>query len=381
MKILHICLCGYYSEGWSYQDNLLAEQNLLDNHEVHVITSQYVRTTGNKIEKVQSHRYTDDMGINITRIPFEFEYLGNLKDKIRTYKNLFTSIETIKPEVIFIHGLQFYDLNIIAEYKKQYPDVKIYGDNHATKHNSGKNILSNLLLHRIFYKNIIQKNKWIFEKIFYITPDSKIFLERTYNLKKNLEFLPLCGREYNEEEIKILKEKIFKKEKLKNNNLLFIHSGKMDKDKKTIEVLTAFQSLKSNNAKLFLIGSFSDDIRREALELIKNSKNIDYLGWKSSDELEEYLCAADVLLQPGSQSIVFQQGISCGCAMILEENINTKFLIENNGILLRRIEDLNEVLNSFVEDRKIVEEYKYNSYKFSKSVLNYSVQSRKYLKD
>ena len=41
MKIAHICLCGPFTEGMTYQENLLSLQNALDGHDVLIIASRY----------------------------------------------------------------------------------------------------------------------------------------------------------------------------------------------------------------------------------------------------------------------------------------------------------------------------------------------------
>lgn len=51
LKIIHVCLASHYTEGMTYQDNQLADQNAADGHEV-VVISDCCRYSGNALEKV-----------------------------------------------------------------------------------------------------------------------------------------------------------------------------------------------------------------------------------------------------------------------------------------------------------------------------------------
>ena len=42
-----------------------------------------------------------------------------------------------------------------------------------------------------------------------------------------------------------------------------------------------------------------------------------YLGWKNSDDLMEYLCAADLYCQPGKVSAIMQNAVCAGCPILL----------------------------------------------------------------
>lgn len=41
-KIVHVCLCGPVTDGWSYQDNLLSKYHKELGYEVSIITSEWI---------------------------------------------------------------------------------------------------------------------------------------------------------------------------------------------------------------------------------------------------------------------------------------------------------------------------------------------------
>ena len=50
---------------------------------------------------------------------------------------MYEAIEKVKPEIIFVHNLQFFDISKIVKYAKKH-SVKIYADNHADFSNSAR---------------------------------------------------------------------------------------------------------------------------------------------------------------------------------------------------------------------------------------------------
>ena len=60
---------------------------------------------------------------------------------------------------------------------------------------------------------------------------------------------------------------------------------------------------------LAVIGSIPEDRESVLLPLIEADNRMRYLGWKSGEELQEYLCAADLYCQPGSVSATMQNAI------------------------------------------------------------------------
>lgn len=379
MKILHVCLSGYYSEGWGYQDNLMTEQNVLEGHEVHVIASQFQRSFNNQIIKSTHGSYVDKNFVNIHRLEFKFPFLGKFNNNIRIYKGLYNTLQYIGPDIIFVHGIQFLDINIVSKYVKKKKLKKVYADNHAMHTNSAKSFISKYILHRIIYKHYIKKNLNIFRKIFYINESSKRFLTSEYKIKNKLEFFPLCGRLISIDSIEQKRQLKRSELKIPDTEVVFVHAGKLNKEKRTLELIRTFNEV-NRKAHLIIVGSVSEDIALEFNSEITKNKYIHFVGWKNTNNLIDYLCCADVLVQPGSQSIIFQQALSCGLALILKSNDDTKKLVKNNnGLLINKTEDLKKSLVIFMNEQLILAQYKSNSYTLAIRELNYGILSKKYV--
>lgn len=68
MKIVHLCLRGPVTDGWTYRDNLLSKYHKKNGYDVDLITSQFVWDTKGKIIKTENVDYINDDGAHMIRI-------------------------------------------------------------------------------------------------------------------------------------------------------------------------------------------------------------------------------------------------------------------------------------------------------------------------
>src|SRR5699024_12102175 len=101
------------------------------------------------------------------------------------YPNVYKILNSEKPDVILFHGSQSYDLLNVEKYKNDNPRVKLYVDNHADRGNSAKGFISKNVLHKFYYKKILQKCLPYIDKIFYVTYERKLFLEDIYRSEEH----------------------------------------------------------------------------------------------------------------------------------------------------------------------------------------------------
>ena len=130
MKVVHICLCGPYTDGFAYQDNILPQKHSELGYEVNMLVSQRsYNNKGNVIFRACKD-YKDSRGIEISILPYDRKY-GRIAVRLGIFKSLILKLNNIKPDIIFVHGLQFISIKKILTYKLKNRDVKIYIDNHA----------------------------------------------------------------------------------------------------------------------------------------------------------------------------------------------------------------------------------------------------------
>lgn len=388
MKIVHCCLSNYYVDNYNYQENVLSRQNKWDGHQVLIIASTEIFVDG-KVAYTTPKKYLNEDGIEVIRVPYKKILPHAIMKKVRAYDNVYNLINDYKPDVIFFHGMLAKELLTIVEYKKRHPLVKVYGDYHADYTNSARNLLSKYVLHKMYYKRIIQGSvPWI-EKIFCITISTINFVSEMYQVPyEKLEFYPLGGEIFADSIYEQKRNHIRESLEVKENDILFVHSGKMDKYKRTVELLEAFTKVKNDHFKLVIIGVFLDNIQEKIQRILDEDKRVVYVGWKDSKELVDYLCAADMYLQPGSQSVTMQNAMCCSCALMIYPVISHEPYLHGNGFYVNRAEDLPEleiknklknVETSAIEDvfekianqPEILEGMKKQSLKIAKEKLDY----------
>lgn len=356
MKILHCCLSCFYVDNYNYQENILPSINKIDGHEVEIIASTETFVENSKIGYIKPGKYFTEDGIEITRIPYK-KYLPHcIMKKVRHYDNVYNLIDEFSPDIILFHGVPAYELITIAKYKKNNPSVKFYVDSHEDKNNSGTNWLSETVLHKIFYKNIIKRAYNFIDKIFYITYETKVYLQEVYDIKEEkLEYFPLGGYIFNQEQRAKSRNKVREQLGLKEEDILLLHSGKMDKLKRTQELLKAFIEVNKENFKLVIIGSIPEEQKGTIEKLIQKDNRVYYLGWKSSTELLEYLCACDLYVQPGSQSATMQNALCCGSVVALYPHKSHTFLLDDAAFYIESVTDMVNLFNKIADNIEILE--------------------------
>ncbi len=155
------------------------------------------------------------------------------------------------------------------------------------------------------------------------------------------------------------------------DQIMFVHSGKIDKHKRTVDILKAFSQVKSDNIRLVLIGSMTEDVKEEVETLIEADSRVSFVGWKTADELMEYLCAADVYVQPGGQSATMQNAICCGCAMMLYPHKSHEPYLQGNGYYIESIEDMKRVFQEISANQSVLKDMKEKSMEIAGELLDY----------
>lgn len=382
MKILHLMLSCFYIDDASYQENILPQINKRDGHEVEIIASIEVFVRNNTLGLTQPRQYVNADNIKVTRLPY-INILGSfVSRKIRAYPKLYEKIETFAPDVIFFHGAAAWAINTVAKYKKNHSYVKLYVDSHEDKNNSARNILSRILLYDCFYGPILRKNMKHIDKLFYITKETYNFIKETYRIKdKKLHFLPLGGIIPDTESRSQTRNLLRKKYGISNNNVLCIHSGKIDKQKRTFEIIEGFSQYKSNKFKLLIIGSASENTQHILKEVHQKDNRIEFLGWKKQEELQNFLMAADLYIQLGTQSVTMQQAMCNGCAVAVYPYESHTFLLGDNAYYIQSSEDITNTLKRIDNNIEEFNTKREKSFNFAKKTLDYNVIARKFTKN
>ena len=380
MKIVHILFDDYpYLSSWGYQENKMAEIQVQNGDQVTIISGLYVPTVLKgyiKEEELGPTEGTDMYGVKIIRLRIgnkKFEFINR---KIKRFKGLYNELVAEAPDILFVHDIHAVGIFDVKKYIKDHKGCRCFADIHVNYTNSGKNFISRYILHRIFYRTIISLNKNIFESIYYLNEDSRRFARKEYGIKNNLEFLPLGGTMIDLSYKEIKKKEYRISNKLPGNTTIFLHSGKLNQSKKSLELIKAFSKIHNDHFLLIIIGKISEEIKESFMEIIRDDKRIKYLGWKSAKELNEYLEIADVYLQPGTPSITAHEAMCKGCATMLNDSNGyyKSFIPEKAAMYINTDNDIYKFLNEINQNSHIVDIYKENGYQLASEIFDYKMQ-------
>lgn len=376
MKILHLCLGNYFADGHTYQENLLTKYHKRLGHDVEIIASTL--TIGeNGLQRTKEGQYINENGLLVKRLGFKYGVFGKI---LRIHKNLYKEISNFKPDVIFIHNPQFWDVRVVVKYLKKHPYVRVYVDNHADFYNSAKNWLSKNILHKIIWKRSVKILEPYVRKFYAISPGCLDFLNKMYDVpKEKIELLPL-GADDDKVLIdfktrKAIKEKIRKKYNISDKDFLIITGGKIDKTRiETLFLMKAITNLKEKYVKLIIFGSVSKSLKKQFDEYIKDER-IKYIGWINSEEIHQLIIASDLAIFPGSQSVLWVHTVCAGVPAIfkywegmipLDFGGNCLFLHKNTE------DEIYELLRKILENPEFYQQMKKNAFEKKPKELLYS---------
>lgn len=122
MRIILIGLASAFTEGMTYQDNLLAEQLKFRGHEITVVADCHEYQGGFLVVTDEEDRLLHN-GIRLVRKKYK-NIIGHIiSGKVRAVEGLYAILESEKPDIIFHHGLSSYELLTVAKYKANNPKV------------------------------------------------------------------------------------------------------------------------------------------------------------------------------------------------------------------------------------------------------------------
>lgn len=372
MKIVFLGLASTYTPGLTYQDNYLCTQTLADGHAVTYLSNPEKFVNGEIVETGAEDTVLPD-GLHLIRLPYVKLGLNIVTKKFRAFRGVYDILEREKPDLIFCHNLQYWSVRDVVRYKKDHPAVKFYADTHTDYNNSGTNWLSLHVLHRIFYRHLVRLVPPYLDRYFYVADECRQFSHEVYGIpNEKMEFYPLGGTLLSDGEYAAIRAKRRAELGLGENDRLYIHSGKLDALKRTDELLRAFSAVDDPHAVLAVIGSIPREREAVLLPLIAADKRIRYLGWKSGEELQEYLCAADLYCQPGSQSATMQNALCRYCPVMLYPHPSHTVDYDRGEVLWVKTQvDMEAVFRSLAADPAQLAPLRENAERLARELLDY----------
>lgn len=294
MKVIHVCLSCFYIDNYRYQENELVRAHVADGHEVLVVASTESYVDNLSLGYVAAGEYMGSDGAKVIRLPYIGPVPFILKKKLRIHHGVSKILRDFDPDVIMFHGLCGWELLTVASYKRAKPLVRLYVDSHEDANNSAVGKLSQIL-HKYYYRPIIRRAlPWI-DKVLCISLETIDFCKRQYGIPdQDMEFFPLGGYVADDDSYQSLRAQVRAELNLQEDHTAFLQSGKFDNKKKLVESLTAFAMTRSKKLRFLIVGRVHESIEQQVTQLASADSRVQYLGWKTADELYRLLCAVDV---------------------------------------------------------------------------------------
>ena len=346
MKILH--LINYFNDELNYQENFLTKYQADLGHKVQVITSDrfypfenynniYFPTLGQRIIKKKKYK------INKVQVVRKKTFFETKKHAQCLFFNLY-DIFKFNPDVIHIHNtgtITFFSTFFYCSLFKK----KLFVDCHSDAKNSNNNLFNKInnlfwtLIYNIFKNTII--------KFLPINKSSKDFIIQSYNIKEEkIEIIPLGFEKFKKTNTLEI-QKLRSEYKFDKKDIIIFNSGKINEEKKTLQLINLLEILLryNNKFKLLLVGEASNKYSNELQKKINslNSKfnnSIKWLSFQKNNKLRCLMCMTDIAIWPGIPSISIQEAMYCNNIILLPKTSSSYHLVSdekltfyNNNIL------------------------------------------------
>jgi 1,2-diacylglycerol 3-alpha-glucosyltransferase len=387
MKIVHLCLSSVFIDGYSYQENLLPKYHKILGHTVTVVASllSFDSFGSPCLLEGESVKINSD-DVKVVRIDYKRPFY-RINKFLRIYSNLFITLKNEKPDMLFIHDFSFLDIVQVLRYKKYNPTIEIIVDCHTDYINSAKSIISKYLFHHFvwrFFAKLLSPHV----KVFYgVTPLRCDFLKNAYKINIEKVDLLVMGvddfllkkKNFNE-----IKHSISSKFQIEEDSFVIVTGGKIDSKKNIHLLIRAF--LEINNPKLILLifGTVSKEYKLEFDNIINLNRNIKFAGWLNSNEILDYLIYSDLIIFPGTHSVLWEQAVAIGkpCIFKYWEGMTHVDIGGNCEFLLNdSVDDIKNKINGlFIDGNKKLDYMRSRANNHEKFKFYYSEIAHKTLK-
>lgn len=382
MKIAHLCLAAFYIDDFGYQENVLPKMHLKQGHNVEIIASTETYIEKSFLGYVEPSIYTSKDGIKVTRLPYARWLPTKLVRKLRIYNGLYDAINKFKPDVIFIHGVQFLSVYTIRKYVAKNKHVKVFADGHTDFINSANNWLSKNILHKIIYRHCAQVLVPFTEKFWGVTPLRVDFFRDVYKVPENKTDLLVLGVDDTQLDLKnsdLARERVRKKYGLTQSDIVLITGGKLDERKHIHYLMETVGRNFNKKLKLLVFGEATDEMK-EVIEAHFQYENVIRVGWLSPSEVYDYLHAADLAVFPGTHSVLWEQCVGLGLPCIFRrwkgmEHVN----VGGNCLFLEAgdAQEIRNVLRQLIESENLLPELQKSALKKGPKEFTYSQIAKK----
>lgn len=389
MKILYSV--DYYQPEIGYSEYFLPHELKMLGHDVIILTSNYYfpfpnyeESTGAILGPREQKAETTTQSDGITIIKEQMKYEIFTRAIIGNHEKY---LSTFKPDLVIVNKTAGWNAIRFAMLKRKYNYKLITYDAHLP---SGFKAEGNQVLKEIFY--------FIFRLLFSrllnkqgdahvaVQEGTKEIMRNYYGITRPIH-LPLgtdTSRFYFDNKQRNI---IRKKLGIKSTDFVVIYTGKIIPTKGVHLLFSALNHLapKISDLKVVLVGSGGSEYRNKCLSLLKSEyhNRVNWVGFKTNDELYKYYSASDVGVWPLEESTSMNDAMACKIPFIANHTLGVKKRLENNNALLYQQHshtDLAKKIRYLYNNRSISRKMGERGYELITRDLSWSVIAKQYLK-
>ncbi|MDR1384753.1 MAG: glycosyltransferase family 4 protein [Planctomycetaceae bacterium] len=382
-KLLHLCLTGKYTDGYSYQENILTYYHKKLGLDVVVIASlESFDNNGLPCLVESSGEYVNSDGIRVIRLKYKNGW-QKFNQRFRRYAELYDSLQKEQPDILFIHGCQFADISVVVKYLKQSnKKVTVYIDNHSDFSNSARNWISKNILHKVIWRYYAKKIEPFVKKFYGVLPARCDFLENMYQIpREKIELLVMGADDEKIEECDKSDARINIRKQLgiTKDDFVMITGGKIDRYKNIDLLMESVCQMNLPNLKLIVFGSIIPELK-SVINDLSNHESICYIGWLESGDVYKYFGASDLAVFPGRHSVLWEQAVGCGLpAIFMRWDGMTHVDIGGNCIFLApvNIQEIKKSIEYVLNNKKGYQKMKDVATSKGKNIFSYKKIAQK----
>ncbi len=327
-----------------------------------------------KISRNQPELENDIFRQKSIKYPFQKEYnIASLNSK-----KIIKLAQKWQIELIHAHGEFFMFLNALKVKKKM--NVPLVFTFHTFwenyKHYFFWGLIPTFFIRLAF--------KYLYRKIdYFIAPSekAKYYLKNILHMPQPVEVIPSglnLDHFYPKSDYHKIRNEFRKKYNLSDKDFVFIHVGRIGKEKSIDQIIKAFPEIikKYPSAKLIIVGDgpAKNDLQKLTTSLNLNN-NIFFLGYIPWQKINEAYYAADAFVfasETETQGLVVIEAMAAKLPIIIKNDLAFKGIVQENvnALIFHNQEELVEKTFSLISDKKRRESLAIHSFELSKNFTN-----------
>ena len=384
MRIVHLCLDAPYTDLWGYQENLLGKYHRKQGHEVTVITGNRKHENG-KIVTVPCGRYDLPDGQHIIRLEYSRIICDSISRIVRRYP-IYALLMELQPDFVMVHGLSNPSVLQLRRYvKKHRPDCRVIADNHLDEFNAPPLDGAKGRLIKAFYRYMNRRMRPIYRIVYGVTPGRVEYQQRIFRIsKEKCGLLPMGADDehINFAQADRLRRELRKKHNIGEQDFLIVTGGRIDGAKKIDVLLQAVTELNDAKLKVIVFGK-PDEKMEQVLRQYEGHPAVRLIGWLPSEKVYDYFLASDLIVFPGSHSVLWEQACACGVPAIFARRHGMEHVDLGGNCLLVNGEstsELQKAICSLANDAVAYREMQQKARTLGATAFSYAAMAERILK-